>query len=142
LDASALVKRYVAEPGSEIIASALMNAEVVGTSVISRVETVAALAKAIRVGALTQGEAKAAADSFRTDWPYFVRVKVTEILVARADTLSWEIGLRGYDAVQLASVLLWREGMEQEIVMATFDQKLWQASRKLGLSLVPDVFPG
>lgn len=60
LDASALVKRYVAESGSDIVRDAIATAEVVGTSVISRVETVAALAKAMRVGALTRNEAIAA----------------------------------------------------------------------------------
>ncbi len=121
-----------------MVAGVSGSAELVGTSVISRVETVAAFAKAIRIGALTSSEATAAADSFRADWPYFARVKATEILVAQADRLSWEFGLRGYDAVQLASALLWREGLGQEIEMATFDRQLWRAARETGLQTIPN----
>lgn len=45
LDASALVKRYVAETGSETVARAIADAEMVGTSILSRAETVAALTR-------------------------------------------------------------------------------------------------
>jgi hypothetical protein len=33
-------------------------------------------------------------------------VQATEVLVARADELAWELGLRGYEAVHLASALV------------------------------------
>ncbi|GMQ79464.1 MAG: hypothetical protein BMS9Abin02_2061 [Anaerolineae bacterium] len=36
LDASALVRRYIAESGSDMVASPIANAEAVSTSVISR----------------------------------------------------------------------------------------------------------
>ena len=55
LDASALVKRYVEEPGSEELQGLLENAGVVGTAAITRVEVVAALAKAVRMGVLAPG---------------------------------------------------------------------------------------
>ncbi|MBI4477335.1 MAG: hypothetical protein HY654_09195 [Acidobacteria bacterium] len=50
-----------------------------------------------------------------------MRVPVTEALVERAEALAWEHGLRGYDAVQLASALTWQESVGEEIVLATFD---------------------
>ena len=42
LDASVLVKRYVAEPGSKETAKLIAHAEVVATSLISRAEVAAA----------------------------------------------------------------------------------------------------
>ena len=48
LDASALVKRYVAEEGSEEVEAWSLEAEALATTVISRVEVPAALAKARR----------------------------------------------------------------------------------------------
>ena len=137
LDSSALVKRYVVESGSDIVRETIATAEVVGTSVISRVETVAALAKSVRIGALTQGEANAAVQLFRREWPDFVRVQPTEFLIARADSLAWDIGLRGYDAVQLASALTWHDSMEQDVVMGSFDLRLSRAAHKLGLTTIP-----
>ncbi len=59
-------------------------------------------------------------------------------MLAHANRLSWEFGLRGYDAVQLASALLWREGLGQEIEMATFDRQLWGAARETGLQTIPN----
>jgi hypothetical protein len=60
LDASALVKRYVVEAGSEAVAQLLTEAKAVGTATISFVEVVAALAKATRLGGLDRQEAEAA----------------------------------------------------------------------------------
>ena len=44
----------------------------------------------------------------------------------------------GYDAVQLASALTWQESVGEEIVLATFDQQLWEAARRSGLKAWPD----
>ena len=46
LDASALVKRYVAETGSAEVASLISEAQAIGTAVVSRAEVAAALAQA------------------------------------------------------------------------------------------------
>lgn len=137
LDSSALVKRYVAEPGTAEVLEAINHADFVGTSMISRAETVAALAKAVRVGALEEAAAFSAAQRFRSEWLSFIRVQVTETLIARADTLAWELGLRGYDSVQLASALLWQEGMDGEVTIATFDQQLWEAAALRSLKPFP-----
>ncbi len=59
LDASALVKRYVAEAGSAEVDALIGDANVIGTSVISRAEVSAALAKAVGVGWLLRDEAGA-----------------------------------------------------------------------------------
>lgn len=141
LDASALVKRYVAEPGTTAVAEVIAQADVVGTSLISRAETSAALAKSVRVGVLSHDAAASALQVFRAEWPTLVRVQATELLLARADMLAWELNLRGYDAVHLASALLWQEGMHETVTLATFDRQLWEAARQRGLQLFPDDLP-
>lgn len=138
LDASALVKRYVHEAGTDDVARAIAGADVVGTSLISRAETAAALAKALRVGALEVEEAKQAMKLLRGEWPDYVRIQVTEILIARADVLAWEQGLRGYDAVQLASALVWHESLQQPVVFATYDRRLWRSAAESGLACFPE----
>ena len=141
LDASALVKRYIAEPGTTEVSEAIAKAEAVGTSLISRAETSAALAKAVRVGTLNQQEAASALQVFRGEWLSLVRVQATEMLIARADDLAWDLGLRGYDAVHLASALLWQDGIGEPVRMATFDRLLWKAARQRGLVPFPDDLP-
>ncbi|MEA2695473.1 MAG: uncharacterized protein QOJ16_4860 [Acidobacteriota bacterium] len=142
LDASALVKRYVVEAGSEAVAQLLTEAKAVGTATISFVEVVAALAKATRLGGLDRQEAEAAQGAFRGDWPDLMRLPVTQPLLERAADLAWQLGLRGYDAVQLAAAVSWQEALETPVTLATFDRQLWQAARQAGLPVFPaDLIP-
>ena len=138
LDASALVKRYVVEPGSSEVKALIGQAEVVGTSLISRAEVSAGLAKAIRTHALTTPQAETAAQLFRLDWPDLARLQLTEMTVARADTLAWVYSPRGYDSVHLASALLWQEVLGEAIPFATFDRHLWQAASQAGCLAWPE----
>jgi predicted nucleic acid-binding protein len=142
LDASALVKPYLVERGSRETIALTAESEMITTSIVSRAEVAAALAKAARTGIVTHDIARNAQRSFAGDWQDLVRVPLTEGLVERAEALAWEHGLRGYDAVQLASALTWQESVGEEIVLATFDQQLWEAAKRTGLRAWPDQLPG
>ena len=142
LDASALVKRYLLERGSRETIELTSQAELAATSIISRAEVAAGLARAVRVRVVRDDVAKRAQRSFAGDWPDLLRIPVTEALVERADSLAWLHGLRGYDAVHLASALTWRESAGEEIVLATFDQQLWEAGKRTGLRPWPEQLPG
>jgi predicted nucleic acid-binding protein len=138
LDASALVKCYLVEAGSRETIALTAESEMVAASMISRAEVAAAFAKAARLRLVTQARARSAQRSFARDWSDLVRLPVTEALVARAETLAWDHGLRGYDAVQLASALTWQETVSTEIVLATFDRQLWEVAPQAGLKAWPD----
>jgi predicted nucleic acid-binding protein len=142
LDASALVKRYIVERGSKETIALTGESEMTATSIVSRAEVVAALAKAARTGVVTQELARNARRLFRGDWPDLVRVPATEALLERAEGLAWEHGLPGYDSVQLASALTWQESAGAEMVLATFDQQLWDAAKRAGLKAWPAERPG
>jgi predicted nucleic acid-binding protein len=138
LDASALVKRYVAERASKEVADLTKDAAAVATSLISRAEVAAALARAVRLGVLEEAGGRRAQRRFAREWPDFVRISVTEALVSRAETLAWDYGLRGHDAVQLSSALVWQDSIGQEVVLGTFDRQLWDAAPRAGLQAWPD----
>jgi predicted nucleic acid-binding protein len=138
VDTSALVKCYVIEAGSGDVRELIAAARLVGTAVITRVEMAAALAKAVRTGTLLQHEATAALDAFQGDWDSLVRLQLSEVLLARAASLAWQYGLRGYDAVHLASASFWREILGEFVSLVTYDRQLWEAARVVGL----EVFPG
>jgi predicted nucleic acid-binding protein len=142
LDASAFVKRYVVERGSRETRALTAASEITATSIVSRAEIAAAFAKAARAGLVKNDVARNAQRTFTGDWPDVVRVPVTESLVDRAEGLAWEHGLRGYDAVHLASALTWQESVGEQIVMATFDRQLWEAAKRAGLNAWPDQLPG
>jgi len=137
LDASALVKRYVAEAGSAEVAALIDGATVVGTVILSRAEVAAALAKASRMQVLSREGAEAALRVFSDEWAALVRVQMTEVLVARAAALAWQHGLRGYDAVHLAAALFWQDMLGEVVTMATYDRRLWDAAGATGLDVWP-----
>lgn len=137
LDASALVKRYVAETGSAAVEKLTGEAEALGTSVISRAEVPAAFAKAVRMNLVARDAAAKALKLFTADWTHFMRLQLTETVAARAASLAWKQGLRGDDAVHLATALVWHETLGQPVLVATFDRQLWQGAQATGLIAWP-----
>ena len=138
LDSSALAKRYLVETGSEDVRQWIEGAELTATSLITRAEVTAAITRAVRMGVLEEQSARRMIDEFRTDWVSLNRIPVTETLVARADRLACEFGLRGYDAVHLAAALTWQENLNFPVTLATFDEELADDARQSGLGILPE----
>ncbi len=138
IDASALVKRYVAEEGSTEVGALIGQSTAVGTAIISRAEVAAALAKAVHMKILTRNEAASALQVFNSEWENLIRLQLTEILVSRAAALAWDHGLRGYDAIHLASALFWQDMLGETVTVATYDRHLWGASKESGLVVWPE----
>ena len=137
LDTSALVKRYIHEAGSDLVNSLFADASGVATGVISRAETSAAFAKAVRIGILDRENVWQALQDFRAEWPDYIRLPVSEATVVKADQLAWELNLRGYDSVHLAIAVTWEDTLREEVELVTFDQQLWQAAQQIGLKVSP-----
>lgn len=141
LDASALVKRYVSEAGSGDVNNLLVKASVIGTAAISRVEVSSAVAKAVRIRLLSREEAASVLQVFNAEWESLIRLQLTEVLIARAATLAWEHGLRGYDSVHLAAALFWQDMLGDPVTLATYDRQLWEAAKVTGLVAWPESLP-
>jgi predicted nucleic acid-binding protein len=139
LDTSALVKKYVDEPHAEAVRQLISRQPMVAISIISRAEGAAAFSKAARIGSLTLAAAEACRIEFRREWKNYIRIRVTEALVARADELAWTFQLRGYDAVQLAAALEWQDRLGEPVTFATFDELLWQTADTVGLDCFPSL---
>ena len=138
LDTSALVKQYVQESGSREVQRLIKSADHSGTSLITRSEMAAALARAVRMKIFPRSEAEAAWNQFLGEWSTLSRLNVSKQIVDRAAALAWEFPLRGYDAVHLASAVLWQETLETQITLATFDWELWSAGSLVGLTVWPE----
>lgn len=141
LDASASVKRYVAETGSAEVEALIRSAQATGTGVVSRAEVAAALARAARMRVVTREAAAKALGVFNADWEHLIRLQLGEPLAARAAALAWEHGLRGYDAVHLATAQVWREILGETITVATYDRELWRSAQASGLAPWPEAPP-
>jgi uncharacterized protein len=141
LDASALVKRYVSEAGSGDVNNLLIKAPVIGTAAISRAEVSSAVAKAVRIRLLSRAEAASVLQVFNSEWESLIRLQLTEVLIARAATLAWEHGLRGYDSVHLAAALFWQDMLGDPVTLATYDRQLREAAKVTGLVAWPESLP-
>lgn len=101
----------------------------------------ATLAKAALVGIVTRASAARAVKDFNVDWQHLIRLQFSEPLAARASTLAWEHGLRGYDAVHLATALFWQEMLDDKVTVATYDRELWRSAQASSLLPWPETMP-
>ena len=137
IDASALVKRYVAESGSTEVNTWISKSQMVTTSILSRAEVIAALNRASRMQIIDNEGCRTALELFRSEWESFVRLPVNDGTMIRADYLTSRHNMRGYDAVHLASALIWQESIGNRIRLITYDNQLRQAGLDEGLLLHP-----
>jgi predicted nucleic acid-binding protein len=127
LDASALVKRYVEEEGSEQVLSAMDDAQAWSMCRIGYVETVRAVALAGGRKAVKRVEG---------DWLSFDVVEVDSALAQHAATLTLSAELRSLDALHLAAALVLPP---EALIVATWDVRLHRAALAQGLETLPNV---
>jgi predicted nucleic acid-binding protein len=139
LDTSALIKRYVEEPGSEDVLDWMDLAAMIGTALITRAEVGSAITRIARINNLNSQVSDKALDKFRFEWNNFNRLPINEELIARADFLACQHSLRGYDSVHLAASLIWQEALMLPVTLATYDQELASAGKKSGLKILPEI---
>jgi predicted nucleic acid-binding protein len=129
LDASALVKRYVAEKGSEALIGAMAGADGWAICRVGYLET----ARAVKVAA-----GKPAVRRFDVDWPSFEVVEVDAALAEHAAELTSTEELQSLDALHLAAALLIASG---DLTVATWDVRLHRAAQSQGLAVFPAELP-
>lgn len=105
LDTSALVKRYVAEPGSEQVRRLLRRRVEVAIARITEAEAYAAISRATRMNAITSDERDRAFEQLAEDLAEVRTVEIRRPVVLAVRDLVVRWPLRGYDAVQLACAL-------------------------------------
>lgn len=137
LDASALVKLYVEEVGTSVVAGRIQRAEAVATVLITYAESRAALARHRRDGALSVVDLRRAVRELDREWGAYNIVDLTDGLVRSAGALAERHALRGYDAVQLAAALDLRAA-GADVEFCAFDTHLNRTARREHL-VVSDV---
>lgn len=124
LDASALVKRYVEEDGSEAIGGAMSGADELISCRLAFVETLLAV------------QAKAGAEgvkAFRGDWEFLEVLEIDRTLCKRAAGVGMKHGLRTLDSLHLTSALL----TSHDVTFASWDHRLHAAAMAEGLVTFP-----
>jgi predicted nucleic acid-binding protein len=144
-DASAIVKRYVREPGSVWVRGVCEARDGNGNRVnrvaiaeIGRVEVAAAFAVLVRRNEISKSLGKHAYEQFIGEAAEEYRsIRLTPATVHNAAELTQRHPLKAYDAVQLASALAFQESLQASGVGLTFvsgDDNLLQAAHAEGLT--------
>ena len=133
-DSSALVKLVLDETGSDVAAAVWNACDAALSSRLSYPEVCAALAAAARNHALTESEASAAADEWEIFWSSMRPVELSPDVERMAGELTVLHGLRGADAVHLASALALGA---QEVTVAVWDKRLHAGAAAVGLRVAP-----
>jgi predicted nucleic acid-binding protein len=137
LDSSALVKRYVLEPGSDELADLFADPAPVATSRVTLVEVAAALARRAREGALTSERCAALLADLRADLAHAALVAVDDDVLDRAGELCSRYALRTLDALHLASALEVRNHLGPDVAFVCADRRLLAAAGETGLATHP-----
>jgi predicted nucleic acid-binding protein len=130
LDTSALVPLLIAESSSAACSRFWNEADAVVTSRLTYVETAAALAQARRLSRISTRTHRASLHALDDRWAELDIVEVDDQLTRHAAELSFQHGLRGYDAVHCASA---RDLASDDLVAAAGDRLLLQAWLAVGI---------
>ena len=127
LDASALVKRYVQEAGTDDVVALMASDSRWCASALCRAETHVTLCHRGFEEAVQQGLAR----SLEADWEHFVVVPVDELCLARAAEIGCDRTLRTLDAIHLAAA----DRLPRPFTFVTFDVRQAEGARSLGFEV-------
>lgn len=128
VDASALVKRYVREPGRDLVLDAMSADGDWCASALARTEAMVALHQM----AIGRRQQLALWSALRDDWDAFVVVPVDDRCLARAVEIGAGFGVRTVDAIHLAAA----DRLPRPVSYLTFDHQQIPAAAALGLRVI------
>jgi predicted nucleic acid-binding protein len=125
LDTSALVKRYVAEEGTDLVLTRMLDDPEWVVSALARTEAEIALC---RLG-FPMDEHDDVRQRLREDWERCHVVPVDPACLERAAEIGCQFEVRTLDALHLAAA----DRLPRPVVMLTFDQRQADAARSMDL---------
>ena len=140
LDTSALMKRYISEPGSDAVRElfeGLADSDELTTSYLTLLEVNSTATGLLNGRVLTQQAYENILDQFTQDIPDydFTLIPVQNELIDRGITIAREYSLRSLDAIHFTSILI-ASGMSldsQDIYMVSADRELIAACDAHGI---------
>jgi len=123
----------IVEIESEVASQLWDTPLAVASSILSYAEGRAALSGARRGGRLTAAGHRLACEGLESLQSELLIVSVDSALVHQARELAKQQGLRGYDAVHLASAL----SLEADTTVVSWDDDLRRAAAECGCAIAP-----
>ena len=133
LDTSALVKKYFDEKHSSEVISAWKSSQGIATAAVAYAELLAAVYRKASQVKANKVRIEKVVDVFKEDWTTFIIVEVDPRLNETIQYLIARYGLRGFDAIHLASALTVAPAIPDDFLFACYDDRLNPAARAEGL---------
>lgn len=130
LDASALAKRYIREPGSERIEQLFRGRAAIAVSRLTLVEVASALLRRARKGDVDTELVRQHVDDLRDDFTSVAVIESRGAVLQQALQVVEKHALRAYDAVQLASAMRLAGGRARAINFVAADGELCDAAEE------------
>jgi uncharacterized protein len=147
-DSSALVKRYNSEIGTNWVLQIYRPSSnnIIHIAQITLVEVIAALTRRAKVKSKGIGYTKSIKRFERDIKDRFSVFKINDSIISQAMKLAVKYGLRGYDAVQLASALYAEKELSRlnlsPLIFVSADNELNNAAKIEGLTVEnPNNYP-
>jgi uncharacterized protein len=133
-DTSALIKRYVTEPGRRDVLQLLRKNECVVSAVLP-VEVRSALRRRVAEGTLDATRVARILKRFIADRAFWTFVEVSREVLAAAETLSAVHPLRALDAIHVASAQLFTDRIGSPVfTFVSADTRQTTAAAALGMT--------
>ena len=132
LDTSALLRLALGEPGA---LAGLRSADALVSSELLAVESMRTIDRLRLRGALSPEEA-AARRAVVSEWLEAVDLVLLQRAVLARASEPFPTPLGTLEALHLATALVWRERMQQPLVVATHDRDLALAARSFGFEVL------
>ena len=142
LDASAWVKRYYQEPGSEAVQALFVEGAVLACASLGPVEVLAALSRKRKARQISQAQFQRKRLELEVDWQQFIQVQFSADVQAKALVLTADLFLRGADAVHLASAIVLQQNLPnlESFRLVCSDNELLEAAQQMGLTTFNPAF--
>jgi predicted nucleic acid-binding protein len=129
LDSSALVKRYVAESGSDAMDRLLADHPYAATSRLAYPEILSALNRKQRAREFSTRILGELVKAFESDWGRLFILEFDDELLPIIRKTVHRYAIRGADAVHLSSAMWLRSVLKEDVVFACADARLLDAAR-------------
>jgi predicted nucleic acid-binding protein len=136
LDASAWVKRYYRESGTSSVQRLFVTEQKLACASLGFVEVMATLARKRKAHDISSAAFEQKSVELESDWERFIQIQLSAEAVDLAKVMARRLGLRGADAIHLASALILQERFVDEddrLVLVTSDRELKEAGETAGL---------
>ena len=136
LDASAWVKRYYRDSGTNSIQGLFAAEQKLACASLGFIEVMATLARKRKARDIDSAAFEQKSGELESDWERFIQIQLSAEAVELAKVMARMLALRGADAIHLASALILQERFVDEddrLVLVTSDRELKEAGKISGL---------